>query len=505
MGETYLIALGLVGLYFLIKTTQSQNRIYSFLSGLFAFSTFWIRPTAITFLIPYVVFVVYMRKKVQVKYIVLGMLVSFVAVILYLYFYSDLHNFLYQVYIDRITYLTKNTASYSGKISWFERYLLSSLPLWGLSIISLFSKDFKERAWGNFLYFWTAMVVSFYLVLDFAPGFAHEHSETLGPMSILAAIGFGYLIGQEKIRRKVILITIFVVTLAVSVYANTTLGDFRTKDLEFLSSVGKSLAQSQSNNSFFVLETQIPKITPMLYFKNSTPKINFERITFAIQPNQLADFELLAILDQFKLNQPKAAVVIGGEPPKYPEFNNISELYKYIYAHYRVSSSKLPIYQPYSNRPLKFKTALLESAFGQNNIKLQEIPVENIVGVESLVSADIAKVKYADISDFTINFRLSDITDLEDKSLEIPVYGNARDSYIDIDLVDTNNNFARYRMRYHQGWQTDRLIINSNSFWQASNLPVSLKRIKEIHLIFPEQSSDIQVKNLSIYAAPGSI
>lgn len=522
MSEPYVVLFGLLAIWFFIKSQQGKNyffisdeqktiaqtlpsrgeKLFLMLSGFSLVLTFLIRPTGIIFILAFLVFIIIEKKQFPTKqliYLAIGLLLALALLFAYLIINSDFRGYLYQVYLERYSFLSQTANSrFVYKINWFGNYFFSSLPLWLLAIPTL--KEIRKNRWLILFWGWLLLTIAFYFFFNFAPGFGHEYAETITPLSIIAAWGMYIIWRQGSLRFKRFYIIGLVIAILISLICNYRWGEWRNNDVPFLNEVSSYLKSTNSQgNHFFVLETKHRKVTPWLYFLNDGPPFLHNRLSFQTPIEGMYPEESEFLIS--KLDDPTitTVVLIGGAPPAYPQFKEINQVYLKIINNFRIEKS-LSSYSPYPGRLDNLEVDILKRINLDDYAISQPIDLNHFAGSKMITSQNTLEVNYLPLESFTLYDKFEDLFNFEDVFLSFELNFDQKIDQFYLDLVDGNGGFARKVLSYTPGDDQFDLYISKISMASQGNKATDFSRIKQINLVIPKQTNEgkLTISNLEL-------
>jgi len=495
MSETYLLVFELLTILFLYKgfcRWEKYQNIYTIMAGFFLFATFMIRPTAAVFILTVICFFLFRKADNGFKYFVLGILLSIGFFALYLRLFSNWHDFIYQVFLEKYNYLSQVAPVINDlKNKWFNNYLISAGPLWILALVgavSLRSRRLRENQWFILLAFWIILTIAFYKFFDFAPGFGHEYAETLAPLAIFGSLGIKAIFDffrNKQIARGVSIVILLLIISGFSVRQNIVNGEWRSNDTKTLNEISDYYKQNVSpSDDLFVLETKSLKLGPLIYFLVKSPSIISQRNTLTIPVRSLTLSESDALINQLETKQPKQLLVIDGPPPLYKGFEPINNLYSYLMTNYKLKK-KFPDYLPYPGRLGNMAVEFFQKVEPTDFTSKTSLDLNKVAGVSKTVEKGGAIKMAINTIGLTAYYRFAEATDLENKLIEIDINGNEAGQYLTLDLIDTFGRWSRATVRYWSGNQTIQFYTSNYAFKPVSGAPANLNLIKQINIILP--------------------
>ncbi len=506
MSEPYVILFGLLAIWFFLKSQRRKNfsfladgkqfsqinlpstneKLELILSVFFLILTPLVRPTGIVFILAFIIFIFARRQSFlvkELKYIFYGMLIGLSALFFYLWFFSDISGFFYQVYLERLWFLDQSaTSRMAYKPDWFLNYFWSSLPLWVLTIpVFIF---FKRNRWLVLFFGWLFFTTVFYFFFSFAPGYGHEYAETIAPLSILAAFGLDQLKyrGSEKWRSlfRVLLVVAIIVSFSFNYYR----GEWRDNDIPTLNEITSYLKEKNlSGENLFVLETKHAKISPWIYFLNGGPPFLEKRLSFVVPVRGLTQDEADVLIGKLKGRKVENVLTIGGQPPQYPEFAPVNRLYDEIVANFRLEK----VFDSYSPYPGKLDYLPVELFSKLDPKEYQKTTTINLSAFSgATIEADQGRLtaKYLPLVDYTLFQELKSPQNFSDVFFDFDYHLSMTEFYLD--LVDSFGNYSRKVIKPKPGTNHFRIYVSAKSLTQISDKSTDFNRISQINFVIPK-------------------
>lgn len=376
MTEPYLIFFELACLLFLIRGLKGGRWYDLLFAGTLLSSAFLVRQTAFVFLfvVGAAVLVLLYRRvggRASFALICMGALVPFVAIIAYFASVGGLDQMIEEVFLlaPSTTASQASAAMGPAKDAWLLGALSSSAPLIFLSLFAPFPPGGRGRtcrAAVLVLIAWTVAVIAFYRFTPIGIGFTHEYAETLGPLSVLAALGAvsvcSRLSGPERRRCafrspegargpvvKVLAAAMLLILLGGTCFASYTVStrpdEHTTKDLPVAMEIADHIrAGTDPSEPIFVFETGRPKLGPLVYFQSDRDPATFNRSFFF--PAEITDADREQVLRSLEDPRLRYVVLIGGPPEQGAGWENAGMIYNAITSDF-VPIKELGAYDPY--------------------------------------------------------------------------------------------------------------------------------------------------------------
>lgn len=512
MTELYVILFAFLGIYCYILSVQAKENDFSFkslsfLTGLFLAVTPFFRPTAAVFVLAFLLFYIATKQWKGFFYSLSGGVATIGLMALFILHFTTLNNFIFQVFSDRISHLS-NTSSerLSSKLSWISVSVASSCPLWLLAFFSINKKFLKENLFLVLLWLWIGLTVIFYFFFAFAPGFPHEYSEAVGPLSILASAGlYRIMYLNKKEHLKELAVFACVIGLLFSIGSNVSNAKvWNTNELKVFDEL-KSYFDSnvKKNSKLLVLEYSQHKIGPWLYLVLNSPDFFHERLSMTVPVRGLLSEEADTLISKIKENRTEYVLLVGEKPPIYREFQPINRLHQYVMSNYALQKS-FQKYNPFPGRTKEQDIKLYHRINPDLYTVAEDFNLSKIMGADKSFKNGKTFVRYTSSKEFVVYYPFHANTDLSDCFLDLGINGTDDAQEFSIDLVDTEGVWARNTFTVEKGMQKIRIYVSDNSFIVNANKNLNLNKIKQINIVFPNKAKNenVEISNLTIYRQP---
>jgi hypothetical protein len=520
LTEPYVIFFELLALYFLIRakvTGDARNLLFSGFSGSCALLT---RQTAAVFLVLFFsLFLIwkirgYFLGKRAFLYGLLGAAIPILLVVVPFGYLGSLYPMIYQNTIWAYSDASAVFNLTNLRQLWFFGFFVSSSPLWFLGALVLLRRRDSTRAARNydtvfFLFLWAIGIVAFYKLL-LGPGYYHEYSETLAPLSVLSSMGadsrsWVKSAGKTFSRFRGIKISPGVkISLTVgllvflsynSLNYNLTMGEVFTDDYTMIREVSDYLRKNtQISDRLLVFETQVAKIGPLIYFESDRNPIWLER---GFNSLGVTAEERDRLLELLKDSQNVKVVIVGGRPPSV--YQNGEIVYDFIANNY-VIEKEFGLYTPYPGRIGNLPVMLLRAIRSVNFVNEQKFNLSNIRGATYRIENDTLFLSDKYFPGYTLFYPLAVPTDFSSSIFNVQLKGKNETNTSYLDLIDENGNLVRHRITYFSDWVDVRVPVDPLTFVSpGSSKPADLHRIVQINLILKADSEvDLSIRQMSL-------
>lgn len=526
MTEPYVILFELGALYFLTKFRLTGDTRNLVLSGVLSSSALLARQTAGLFLFlcfllfAYWRFKGYFPNKRIFSNNLLGIALPIILVVLLF------------GYLGALKAMIDQTTAWAGsdvllvtvftwlRQRWFFEYLVFSSPLWFMAALSLvlhrnLKRGISDYAFVFFLFFWAVTVVAFYKLV-FGPGYHHEYSETLAPLSILSSLGISSVSGilRETARKKnnsyfrrirklkglrIFLIVAPLVLLCLNSFTyNLNFGEVFTNDFQTIEEVSSYIKNNtRATDKLLVFETQHAKIGSLIYSESGRNPIWLKRgFNCLIVTNEERD-ELVELL---RNDENVRILLIGGRPSK--QFQNGNYMYDFIVGNYAIEKEFEP-YTPYPGSTENLPITLLRDLRVVSYSVMLELSLSDFKGASFKIENGILTLSEEFAPGLTLYYPFGSPVDLSSAILSMQVVGENKTNTLYVDLVDEEGNFMRHKITYSSDWDEIRVPINHLTFSPVKNL-TDAQNVKQLNLILTAESEiNLSIRGMCLFQIHG--
>jgi 4-amino-4-deoxy-L-arabinose transferase-like glycosyltransferase len=524
LTEQYAILFEIGALFCLVKARTNESARNFVFAGILVGCALLTRQTAALFLILCFSFCLfwkhkgYFRDKKIFFHSFFGLSIPILLVILFFGYFGSLGDMVYQTTVWAYTDATAVIGLVELRQLWFFEYFISSSPLWFLAAFALLMQrdsmktDFA-RDFIFFLFLWAVSIVAFYR-LFFGPGYHHEYSETLAPLSILASLGIHSVnninnrmknikktTGKLGAIKKIKFLNIFLIVVLLVLLCNNSLnynmmrGEVFTDDYTIITEVSYYITKNtQTTDKLLVFETQHGKIGPLIYFESNRKPIWLER---GFNPLGITAEERDKIIEMLTNNENVEIVIIGGRPPL--QYENGNYVYDYLIDNY-VIEKEFGYYTPYPGSLENLSVTLLRDIREVNLISALELDLSNIKGATYQIENNTLILSDIYFPGYTIFYPFNTPANLSSLILSMQIMGENEYNTLYIDLVDENGFFARHEITYFSDWHEIKIPINYRTFTSSKNQTTDLQKIKQINLVFKaENKISLRISQMSLF------
>jgi len=517
LTEPYVILFETGALFFLTRAKSGGSAMNFTFSGVLVGCALLTRQTTILFSVLFFGFLMSRKfcRNISSKRIFLyglsGMSIPILLVVLFFGYFGAIEPMIYQTTAWALEDARPITSLTTGlRQTWFMEYLFSSAPLWFLAsfILLRFKNVKKHSSNSDFIFFislWAIIIVAFYTL--FGPGFHHEYSETLAPLSILSSLGLysmknivrpcGKFAAMRKLEvLKMCLIIASLILLCFNSFDyNVNNGEVFTNDYETIKEVAHYLERNiRPTDKLLVFETQHAKIGPLIYFESGRNPVWLKR---GFNSLEITDDERDEIIELLGNDKNTTILLIGRKPPL--QFKNGNYIYDYITTNY-VIEKEFGLYSPYPGKLENLSITLLKDIRTVNYIVKQKLNLSSTMGASYTIENLTLSLHDEYFPGYTIFHRLDEPVDFSSSILSMKIVASAeRLDALYIDLVDEKRNFVRYETTLFSSWQEVKIQISHLTFTPVGS-HADLQKICQVNLVcVAENIVNLGIREISLF------
>ncbi len=516
LTEPYVMLFELGALFFITKAKPEGSAVNFAFSGVLVGCALLTRQTTILFSVLFFGFLMGGRffgnisKRRIFPYVLLGASIPILGTVLFFGYFGAIEPMIYQTTAWALEDARPIASLTRLRQTWFSEYLVSSAPLWFLaSFILPHLKSVKKHESNSififFIFLWAMAIVAFYTL--FGPGFHHEYSETLAPLSILSSLGL-YSMGNiirpcaklSAMRKigglKVCLISASLILLCFNSFNyNVNNGEVFTNDYETIKEVANYLERNiKPTDKLLVFETQHAKIGPLIYFESGRNPVWLKR---GFNSLDITDDERDEIIDLLGNDRNTTILLIGRKPPL--QFKNGNYIYDYITTCY-VIEKEFGLYSPYPGKLENLSITLLRDIRTVSYVVKQKLNLSDTMGASYQIENLTLSLHDEYFPGYTIFNRFDKPVDFSASILSVKIVASAeRLDALFIDLVDEKGNFVRYETTLFSSWREVKIQINHLTFTSVGSY-ADLQKIRQINLVcVAENIVNLSIREISLF------